>query len=142
MDDSGAPWVGARLICRGLSRFLKVVDGRDTGGIQSKGRKTMRSVGKMTERIKFTKKALRELALPPAGKRGRVFDTMARAYVRHNPRCRKTFFLRRKVKGENILLRAWRLDEVSIEQARDKAKLLKGMISDGGNPGQEGSREG
>lgn len=89
----------------------------------------------MTERIKFTKKALRELALPPAGKRGRVFDTDEPGLMLDiTPAGRKTFFLRRKVKGENILEKLGVFDEVSIEQARDKAKSLKGMISDGGNP--------
>jgi integrase len=87
-------------------------------------------------KLNFAKRALE--ALPTTGKRYYVHDSRVRGLALYVTSTGvKTFLLYRKVNGAPVKLKIGRLEDLSIEQARNKAEELNNQIALGQNPQEE-----
>lgn len=87
----------------------------------------------MTNRLKFTKRALE--SLKPGGKISYVYDTETRGLrIAVHPSGRKTFSLYRKFNQKPITIPLGEFPHVSVEQARKDASQKIAMIARGDDP--------
>jgi integrase len=89
----------------------------------------------MTTAINFTKTSLASIPLPPPGKRTYRRDTKTRGLmVAVTDKGTRSFVFYRKIKGRPQRVLIGRCDEISVEQARNKAAALNAMVADGWDP--------
>ena len=92
----------------------------------------------MANRIRFTKKVLDKLPLPPVGKRVDYFDTSTNYLtLRVSHVGTKAFVLYRKIDGIAERLTLGRYPAMSIDQARRMVDQHNGSIAVGQNPAEE-----
>jgi integrase len=95
-----------------------------------------------TIRINFIKKALDSLPLPAAGKRTDYYDlTQRNLMIRVTSNGSKTFYVRRKIKGQSERILIGRYPDLSVEQARKSAATILSDIALGNNPQENKRRE-
>jgi hypothetical protein len=82
----------------------------------------------------FTSKALETLPIP-ATKRSTYYDLKARGLAIYITTTGvKTFFVYRRVHGKPERIIIGRINEITLEQAREKATHINAQIADGKNP--------
>ena len=92
----------------------------------------------MANRIRFTKKVLDKLPLPPVGKRVDYFDTTTNHLtLRVSHVGTKAFVLYRKIDGIAERLTLGRYPTMTIDQARQMVAQLNGSIAVGNNPAED-----
>ena len=85
--------------------------------------------------INFTKPALENLPVPPAGKRLYFYDVKGNGlHIAVTGNGKKTFYIRRRINGKNEKHCIGPYPALSIEQARDKAVMFAGAVAFGTNP--------
>jgi integrase len=83
----------------------------------------------------FTKKLLEKVARPTNGQRIYYYDTMTRGLaLAVSPAGKKVFILYRKVEGRPERITIGPFPDLTIEQARNRAAELNGLIARGENP--------
>ena len=93
----------------------------------------------MDKKFNFTKKDIDALPIPTKGKSCLTFSDSTekglKLYI--TPNGAKTFFIRKTInrKDEKIIIGPY--PDLTISQARDKARVLKGNIANGSNPAEE-----
>lgn len=90
----------------------------------------------MTNRIKFSKERLGKLSLPPAGKRATYYDTkVPKLALRITPAGAKTFYVIKRVGHEMVWFKLGAFnDDLTVEQAQDKAEATLGEFAKEENP--------
>lgn len=89
----------------------------------------------------FTTEAINKLPIPEKGK-VTYQDTKEKGlslYVTSNGA--KSFFIRKRIKGRDERVIIGSCDDLKVEQARNSAKILKGMIASGKDPAAEKRNE-
>ena len=91
-----------------------------------------------TTSLNFTKAALAALSAPPSGKRSYFRDTKTRGLTfAITDKGTRSFVFYRKIKGRPQRINIGRFDELSIEQARNKAAELNALVATGWDPSIE-----
>ncbi len=89
----------------------------------------------------FTKPTLSSLPLPPKGKRQTYRDTKEKGLVINvRPTGSKSFYLYKKIQGRPECILLGGFPDITVENARKAAAVLKGQIAAGLNPQQEKRR--
>lgn len=90
------------------------------------------------KRLNFTKTNINALSLPTNGKRTFYYDAQVRGLaVLMLPSGARSFYVRRKIKGRAEKIFLGRYPDLSVENARNLAKVALGQISMGINPNEE-----
>lgn len=95
----------------------------------------------MDKRINFTQKAIDALPIPETGKRYYFYDTKIdglEVMVTHNGI--KSFKVYRKFEGKPVRVTLGKYPTLTVEQARNKAKLVNADFARGINPNEEKKR--
>ena len=91
----------------------------------------------MVKKFNFTKKDIDALPLPVKGFET-YFDTKEKGLKLYITSAgRKTFFVRKFMNGRDERIIIGPYPDLTISQARDKARVLKGNIANGSNPAEE-----
>ena len=91
----------------------------------------------MVKKFNFTKKDIDALPLPVKGF-DTYFDTTEKGLKLYITSAgRKTFFVRKFINGRDERIIIGPYPDLTISQARDKARVLKGNIANGSNPAEE-----
>lgn len=96
------------------------------------------------QRMNFTKRSLLALGPAPAGKRDYYYDTNPESRglcLAVTDRGAKTFCLYRKLQGVPTRVFVGAFPDLTVEQARNTAKVLLGEIAQGKNPHQDRQAE-
>lgn len=90
----------------------------------------------MTNRIKFSKEKLERLPLPPAGKRATYYDTkVPKLALRVTAAGAKTFYVIKRAGHEMVWFKLGAFkDDLTVEQAQDKAEATLGQFAKEDNP--------
>ncbi|MCP4354048.1 MAG: site-specific integrase [Proteobacteria bacterium] len=89
---------------------------------------------KPNSKINFTKKQLDSLPIPPDGKRYAFKDEKEKGLIiRITAKGKKTFQLYQKFQGTPVRITLGEFPDMSVEQARTKARIRKGELADNKN---------
>lgn len=89
----------------------------------------------MNRQINFTKATLQDLPIPLPGKRAYYRDTRTRGLtLAITSKGTRSFIFYRKIDGRPERILIGRFEDISIEQARNKAAALNAAIAEGHNP--------
>lgn len=95
----------------------------------------------MAERINFTKAAIDNLPLPPAGRRAYYGDTKIKGLqVAVTDKGSKTFVVYKKIGGKPTRIKLGTFPDLAVARARKLAEVQLGKIAEGINPQAEKQR--
>ena len=87
------------------------------------------------QKINFTHTTLKKLPLPSEGKRGVYFDTKVHGLnVIITDKGKKSFYVRRVIKGESKRIRLGPFPDLTVENARGMAENINSAIAKGEDP--------
>lgn len=92
--------------------------------------------------LNFTHRALDRLELPSHGKRNAVFDTQVKGLnLVVTDKGVKSFYLRKVVQGQSLRILIGHYPDLSVENAREQARVLLNQIAKGKNPHEERQKQ-